>query len=279
MADSARDPVGDAIAEAAPAAFAEKAEAATGPMLALSVLAGLFIGLGSVAFLVVQGTAAPVEGGGLLLSGLAFSVGLVLVMLTGAELFTGNTMFPLAAAAGRLGWPRVARAWAVVWVGNLFGALLLAALFVAADGHDTAEGEVGRAALRVAKDKLDKGAGAVLASGVLANLLVCLAVWCSMAARTVPAKVLAIAGPVGVFVAAGFEHSVANMSLLPIAVLVAGATGQAAPEAGGIAANLALSTLGNIAGGALLALSLGWAHGVLRSAPAAGGPQAGPRGD
>lgn len=247
------DPVGPEIAEDAPETLADKAHRPWPRMAAQAVLAGVFIAFGSIAFLVVQAGANEPSGPVRLLAGAAFSVGLLLVMVVGAELFTGNTMFALPAAEGRLSPARLLGAWTVAWTGNLLGSLIVAFLFAAAGG---ASGALGEGAVRVAHDKLDKAPVELLASGVLANVLVCLAVWGAMSARTVPAKAAAIIGPVAVFVAAGLEHSIANMSLLPIGLL-AGAEG----SIGAVAINLALSTLGNIAGGALLALLLGYALG------------------
>ena len=247
------DPVGAVIAAEAPDLLAAKAEAAWPRMIALAVLAGAFIAFGSIAFLIVQAMPDEVDGPVQLLSGAAFSVGLLLVMVAGGELFTGNTMFVLPVFAGRLKAGRMAAACAAVWVGNLAGSLLVAILFVAAGGLDPA---VGRAAAEVAATKLAKDVPALLASGVLANMLVCLAVWMAMAARTIPAKAVAIVGPVTVFVAAGLEHSIANMSLLPIG-LMAGAEGDLAA----VARNLAVSTVGNILGGGAVALMLAAGHG------------------
>jgi len=247
------DPVGPEIAEDAPDALADKAHRPWPRMAAQAVLAGAFIAVGSIAFLVVQAGAAEPGGPVRLLSGLAFSVGLLLVMVVGAELFTGNTMFALPAARGQLSPVRLAGAWTVAWLGNLAGSLAVSLLFAAAGGTS---GPLGDGAIRVALDKLDKTPVELLASGVLANMLVCLAVWGAMSARTVPAKAAAIAGPVAIFVAAGLEHSIANMSLLPIGLLSGGEG-----TAGAIAANLVLSTIGNIGGGALLALLIGYAVG------------------
>lgn len=254
----AEDATGRGIAEGAASIFRDKAGMRPAAMLVLAMLAGAQIAFGSIGFLVVQGVGGEVAGGLQLLSGLAFSAGLVMVMVTGTELFTGNTMFTLAAIAGRLGWGRLVFAWAIVWIGNLAGSLIAAWLFVAAGGGAAAGGQVGAAAIATMADKLDKGAGAVIASGVLANMLVCLAVWMAMSAKTVPAKVLGVIGPVTLFVAAGLEHSVANMSLLPIGWLEAEPA--ARPALAPLTLNLILSTAGNIVGGSLIALSLGWAH-------------------
>lgn len=249
-----KDPTGAAIASDAPDALADKSAQPWWRMTVLAVAAGVAIGFGGVAFLIVQ--AGPdVTGAVQILSGLVFSVGLLMVVVTGAELFTGNTMFALPLATGRLGMGRLAADWALVWIGNLIGSLLVVLLFRAAGGLDGLDGAVGDAAIRVADGKLTKGAGAIVASGVLANMLVCLAVWMAMGATSLSAKAVALAAPVTVFVAAGFEHSVANMALIPIG-LFAGAAGDVAA----FARNLGLSTIGNIIGGVAVALSLGLAH-------------------
>jgi len=260
MEDTPQDPVGSAIAQAAPETLAAKARQPWGRMLVLAGLAGAFIAFGSVIALVAQsglGDGAA-TGAVLLMSGLAFSVGLVLVMIAGAELFTGNTMMVLPAVSGALAPGRMVRAWAVVWLGNLAGSLAVAFLFAASGGL---EGGVGEAAGRLAAEKLAKTPPAVFCSAVLANMLVCLAVWMSMNATTIPAKVVAIVGPVMVFVAAGLEHSVANMSLLPLGWL--GGPGEEVAWLSGLR-NLAVSTFGNIVGGSLLALGLAYGHDALR---------------
>lgn len=249
-----KDPTGAEIANQAPEALSKKGEQPWPRMAVLAVAAGVLIGFGSIMFLIVQ--AGPdVTGPVQLLSGLAFSIGLMMVMVTGAELFTGNTMFALPVATGRLSARRLAFAWALVWVGNLLGSVMVAALFWAAGGLAGLDGTIGEAAVRVAEGKLDKGTGTMLASGVLANILVCLAVWMSMGAQSLSAKAIALAGPVTVFVAAGFEHSIANMSLIPMGMF-AGANGDLL----GLARNLALSTIGNIGGGAVVGLALGLAQ-------------------
>ena len=252
-----QDPVGDAIAAGAPAALATKAKSAWPRMVALAVLAGAFIAFGSVISLIAQ---ANMDDGGAvrLLSGAAFSVGLMMVMIVGAELFTGNTMMVLPVTTGDLTAGRMVGAWATVWLGNLLGALAVAFLFAAAGGFG--EG-VGDAAIALADDKLAKSPGTVFASGILANMLVCLAVWMSMSAQTLPAKILAIMGPVMIFVAAGLEHSIANMSIIPLGWLAAAGDDLAL---GAGALNLIFSTLGNVVGGAALAIAIGYGHDALR---------------
>ena len=252
-----QDPVGNAIATGAPAALAAKAEQPWPRIFVLAVLAGAFIAFGSVAALVAQANMG--DGGAVrLISGAAFSVGLMMVMIVGAELFTGNTMMMLPATTGDLTVGRMLGAWTTVWLGNLLGALIVAFLFAAAGGLDDG---VGDAAIALAVGKLAKSPGAVFASGILANMLVCLAVWMSMAALTLPAKILAVLGPVMIFVAAGLEHSIANMSIIPLGWLAA--PGDGLPLGAG-ALNLIFSTLGNIVGGAMTALAIAYGHDAMR---------------
>ncbi|MBS7813792.1 formate/nitrite transporter family protein [Roseococcus pinisoli] len=260
MDDTLKDPIGSAIAQEAPEALADKARQPWARMMVLACLAGAFIAFGSVISLVAQSGAgdSSVTGAVQLISGLAFSVGLILVMIAGAELFTGNTMMVLPAATGELAAGRMIQAWIVVWLGNLVGSLAVALLFSASGGL---EGNVGDAARSLVADKLAKTPQAVFSSAILANILVCLAVWMSMSAVTIPAKVIAIVGPITVFVAAGLEHSVANMSILPLGWL--SGPGEDVAWLSGLQ-NLALSTLGNMVGGALLVLSLGYGHDALR---------------
>ncbi len=251
------DPVGDSIAAAAPAALAAKAQQPWARMGVLAILAGAFIAFGSVASLVTQANMG--DGGAVrLLSGAAFSVGLMMVMVVGAELFTGNTMMLLPVVTGDLKLGQMFGAWAVVWLGNLIGAIAIAVLFAASGGFGDG---VGEAAVELADGKLAKGPAEVFCSAILANLLVCLAVWMSMNARSLTAKALAIIGPVTIFVAAGLEHSIANMSILPMGWLAASAP---SPDLAAGLLNLGFSTAGNVIGGAVLAIGIAWGHDQLR---------------
>ena len=251
------DPVGDSIAAAAPAALAAKAQQPWARMAVLAILAGAFIAFGSVAALVAQANMG--NGGAVrLLSGAAFSVGLMMVMIVGAELFTGNTMMMLSTVTGELKPGRMLGAWAMVWVGNLIGAVTIALLFAASGGLGDG---VGEAAIALADGKLAKAPAAIFCSAILANMLVCLAVWMSMQARTIAAKAVAIIGPVMIFVAAGLEHSIANMSILPMGWL---APSSQSPDFANGLINLVFSTAGNIVGGAVLAIGIAWGHDKLR---------------
>jgi len=154
------------------------------------------------------------------LVGLVFSLGLVLVVVAGAELFTGNNLIVMAWADRRIPLGRLLRNWGIVYLGNLVGALATALLVFAARQYEFGDGAVGLNALAIAETKSSLGWGQAVALGVLCNALVCLAVWLSYAARGVTYKVLAVLFPISAFVAAGFEHSVANMYFLPIGLLI-----------------------------------------------------------
>lgn len=229
-------------------------------MLVLAMLAGVFIAFGSIISLVAQSGMG--DGGAVqIMAGATFSVGLMLVMVVGAELFTGNTMMVLPVVTGDLAAGRMLGAWAMVWTGNLIGSVLAALLFWGAGGLTDG---VAEAAISLADSKLDKTPLATFFSGILANVLVCLAVWMAMAAPSIVAKLLVILGPVMIFVAAGFEHSIANMSILPLGWL---ADPLAAPDLMGGLSNLAFSTLGNIIGGGALAVAIAYGHATLRKTP------------
>jgi formate transporter len=232
----------------------------------LAVLAGAYIGFGGLAYLVASaGAEAMPFGAAQLLGGVAFSLGLILVLVGGAELFTGNTLLVVAWAEGRAGFSPILGALGIAWVMNFVGAVAIAMLAFAAGVHEAGEGAVGAAALKVAARKSDLGFGAALASGIAANILVCLAVWLAFGARSAADKVLVIVPPIAAFVALGLEHSVANMMLIPFGWLVLdGASAafwqQAGMEPGaygaigfgGLLSNLVPVTIGNVIGGVLV---------------------------
>lgn len=240
-----------------------KARADVLTTLPLAVLAGAFIALGALFFTVVMTTGENTEvvpvvfGWSRLLGGAAFSLGLILVVVGGAELFTGNNLIAMAWAAGRVSTAELLRNWVLVFLGNFLGALGTAGLAYLAGVHFLADGAVGDTAIRIAAAKADLPPVQAVARGILCNVLVCLAVWLCYAARSVTDKVLAIVFPISAFVAAGLEHSVANMYFLPIGMLVAADGGQPIGMAGA-AANLVLVTLGNIIGGTVLVALVYW---------------------
>ena len=236
----------------------------------LAVLAGAFIALGAVfSTTVAAGTSQEWPYGlARLAAGLAFSLGLILVVVGGAELFTGNNLIVMAWAGGKVGTGDLLRNWAVVYAGNLVGALGTALLMVWGQQYSFGAGAVGRAALSIAAAKADFGFGQAFTLGVLCNALVCLAVWLSYSARTTVDRIAAVVPPVTAFVAAGFEHSVANMYFLPVALLLR-AFDPAFVSASGVdltgltwsaflVRNLIPVTLGNIVGGSLLVAVVYW---------------------
>lgn len=232
------------------------------PLALLGVLAGAFIGLGSMMFTLVASDPTLGFATGRLLGGLAFSLGLVLVVVAGAELFTGNNLLVMAWADGRIGTRAVLRNWFVVCGANFVGAAGLA-LLVAASGHaEQNHGAVGTTALRIAQAKLALPWQQAFVRGVLCNVLVCMAVWMTLAGRSVLDKVVAVVFPVTAFVAAGFEHSIANMYFLPLAALLGAPIGAAE-----IARQLLPVIAGNLVGGSVLVALVYWVIYVRPGAP------------
>jgi formate/nitrite transporter len=237
----------------------------------LGVLAGAFIALGGVfATTALAGTAGGPWGPARVLAGVVFSLGLILVVVGGAELFTGNTLIVMAWAAGRVSTRAVLRNWTLVYAGNLVGAAGTALLVALGGVHAFGEGLVGQTALALAAAKLRLGLVEAVALGVLCNALVCLAVWLTLSARTTADRILAVVPPISAFVAAGFEHSVANMYFVPYAWLVS-VLDPGFVAAGGLRAqtellslgafvlrNLLPVTLGNVIGGAGLVGAVYW---------------------
>jgi formate/nitrite transporter len=229
-------------------------------MFALAVLAGAFIALGALFYTVTMttGNEAAVPFGLLRLAGgVTFSLGLVLVVVGGAELFTGNNLIAMAWASGRVTTRQVMRNWGWVYLGNLVGAIGTAVLVWLAGTHTMGDGAVGETMVRIARNKIALDPVSVLARGILCNVLVCLAVWLCMGARTVTDKILATVFPITAFVACGFEHSVANMYFLPIGVALAAGTSAPLSVTGALS-NLALVTLGNVLGGTVLVALVYW---------------------
>jgi len=241
----------------------KKSQSDTVTLLALAVLAGAFIGLGAMfATTVVAGAEGMLPYGVIrLLAGLSFSLGLVLVLIGGAQLFTGDMLMVMAWASRRISGRRMMQVWTLVWLGNLIGAAGVA-LLVFLSGHYTfGDGAIGISALHYAETKSALPPLQAFALGILCNILVCLAVWLTLAGRSATDRILAIIFPVTAFVAAGFEHCVANMYYFSIGLLIHwGGAGFEAVEIplGGVALNLAVVTLGNWVGGALLVGGVYW---------------------
>jgi formate/nitrite transporter len=234
------------------------------------MLAGAFIGLGA-AFATTVGSGATDMPYGVtrLLVGLAFSLGLILVVIAGAELFTGNNLIVMAWASRRVTTLLLLRNWAIVYLGNFVGAFGTAVLVWLGKQYTFGGGSVGATALTIAAAKVNLGFGQALALGALCNALVCLAIWLTYGAHTTADKVLAVIPPIAAFVALGFEHSVANMYFVPVALLIK--TNDAFVASSGglpdlshltlghfLAHNLLPVTIGNIVGGGLMVGAVYW---------------------
>jgi formate/nitrite transporter len=210
------------IAQKAELLGAEKTRLDVVSLLILAVLAGAFIALGAMFATTTLAGADGVLPFGVsrLLAGAVFCLGLILVIVGGAELFTGNTLIVMAWAAGKIRWHEMLRVWAIVYLGNFIGSVATALLVFLSGQYLSGDGAVAEVILKLARDKATLPYDRAFFLGILCNVLVCLAVWLSLGARTVSDKVLAIIFPVAAFVAAGFEHSVANMYLIPIGLFV-----------------------------------------------------------
>lgn len=240
-------------------------------LLALAVLAGAFIALGGAfATTVAAGAGTAPWGVVRVLVGIAFSLGLILVLVGGAELFTGNNLTVMAWASGRVRTAALLRSWAIVFAGNALGAVATAAVVCLGGVHRFGDGAWGASAISTASSKLALGFVQALALGLLCNALVCLAVWLTYSAHTTADRILAIVPPISAFVAIGFEHSIANLYFVPVGIFVAAfdpafvaARGLAAQAGsltwtGFVLRNLVPVTLGNIVGGSVLVGAVYW---------------------
>lgn len=224
--------------------------------VALGVLAGGFIGLGAMFFTLVVSDASLSFASARVLGGAVFSLGLILVVVAGAELFTGNNLLVMATVSGRITASKFLQNMLVIYCANFIGAVGLAGLVALSGQSQMGNAIVGKTAVALAVAKCALPFGEAFFKGVLCNILVCLAVWLAMAGRTVTDKVLVIVFPISAFVACGFEHSVANMYFIPLGIFLGG---QAAASGAtnldllnwfGLARNLLPVTLGNLVGGA-----------------------------
>ncbi|MGB8602738.1 MAG: formate/nitrite transporter family protein [Rhizomicrobium sp.] len=231
----------------------------------LSMVAGVGIGLGGMYYSLVLGDPTLGFAASKLLGGLVFCLGLSIVVIGGAELFTGNCLIVMAWANRQLSTMGVLRNWSIVWIGNFVGSLVLVYLLYVSKYADANHGAVAAALIKVAAGKTSLDFTTIFVRGILCNLLVCLAVWLTYAGRSVVDKMSAMILPVAAFVAAGFEHCVANMFFLPMGYVLLH-TGHAAPEGvdvsaltlPGIVHNLVPATLGNIVGGAVFVGIVYW---------------------
>jgi len=226
------------------------------PCFMLGVVAGAGIGLGALYYAIVASDAALPFAVTRVLGGFVFSLGLAIVLVGGAELFTGNNLIVMAWASGRISSARLLRNWCIVWLGNFVGGAGLALLVLYSHHLDMNSGHITQTMLATAVGKISPAWLTLFVKGILCNLLVCLAVWLAAAGHSVADKIIALIFPISAFVAAGFEHSVANMYFLSLAWLLT-VTGNvpAGFDASlitipGVLYNLLWATLGNIVGGA-----------------------------
>jgi formate/nitrite transporter len=268
-------------------------------MFALSILAGAFIALGAIyATTVSAGAGAMPYGVARLLAGLVFCLGLVLVIVAGAELFTGNNLIVMAWANGKVSTSKLVRNWTIVWTGNFVGAIATAVIMLLTKQYMFGKGSVGVAALGTAAAKAGLDPIQAFFLGVMCNALVCVAVWLCFSARSTTDKILSIIFPISAFVAAGFEHSIANMYFIPVGLLIkqfavpafwaSDALAKAEPAitvatyakltwSNFFINNLIPVTLGNIVGGALMVGLMYWFIYLRpKKAPAAQAPKVAP---
>ena len=232
----------------------------------LAVTAGVFISIAFVFYITVTMGPAPASGLAKLAGGVCFSLGLILVVVCGADLFTSTVLTVMAKASGLISWGQLLLNWVVVYLGNLVGALFFVALIWFAGQHMNSNGLWGLNVLQTADHKMHHTFIEAVCLGTLCNLMVCLAVWMSYSGHTLTDKIMAMLLPIGMFVASGFEHSIANMFLIPLAIIIrdfapdtfwtavhSSADNFPALTVGNfITANLIPVTIGNIIGGGLL---------------------------
>jgi formate/nitrite transporter len=250
------------IAVKASEAGEKKVSMSVGITFLLAILAGAYIAFGAVFSAVsVTDMAGTWPYGFMKVSaGLTFSLGLILVVVGGAELFTGNNLMVIAWINRKISLGDLLSNWVIVYVGNFVGSLFIALLVFLAKMYTASSGDLGKTMLSLANNKVHYSFVQALVLGVLCNILVCLAVWLAFSSRTTSGKILAIVFPITAFIAAGFEHSVANMYILPVALLIkafdptfVSGTGldlSALTWSAFFLKNLLPVTLGNILGGA-----------------------------
>ncbi len=238
-------------------------------MFALAVLAGSFIGLGAEFFTLVITDSGLSFGMNKLMGGFVFCLGLILVVVAGAELFTGNNLIVMAWVGRKLTLGQVMRNWLIVYAGNLVGSLATVVFMYFTRQWMFSDYNVGATALNIANAKVNLPFTVALARGILCNALVCLAVWLTLSGRSVTDKILAVLFPITAFVASGFEHSIANMYFIPMGLLLKGepevvaAAGRVAADLAqlnvqGFLNNLVAVTTGNIFGGGFLVAVVYW---------------------
>jgi formate/nitrite transporter len=251
-------------------------------LLVLGILAGAYIGFGGELANMIGHDAAKFVGAGLaaFIKGAVFSVGLMLVVIAGAELFTGNTLITMSVLDGKSKFSGLLYNWSIVYVANFIGSILMVYIMFGSGLLEGPNVAVGAAALKTAAGKASLAFWPAFFRGILCNWLVCLAVWMALTSRNTIGKIWAIFFPIMAFIASGFEHSVANMYIIPVGMLLKGVNEVAAaataagvtPEAlanvgwyGFLVKNLVPVTLGNIIGGGFFVATLYWLALVRKS--------------
>lgn len=259
------------IAKKVESAGREKAELSFLSLFLLSIMAGAFVAIAGEFYTIVIFDSPLSVGFTKLIGGICFSIGLILVVIAGAELFTGNTMMIMAFASRVITWKQLLKNWSVNYVGNFIGSLSVVLLMFLTNQWKTKEFMLGAKAVQIAAAKVNLGFTEAFISAILCNALVCLAVWMCFSARTVISKIAAIIFPITVFVASGFEHSIANMFLIPMGIVlknntdVLAALSRMAPDLdisrlniGGFFGNLLPVTIGNMVGGSVMVGLIYW---------------------
>jgi len=257
------------IAVAIREAGRKKTQLSLDRMFILGILAGVYIGFGAQLATTVSMDLAPKVGVGLsnMISGGVFSVGLMLVVLGGAELFTGNNLIWLSFLSRRSKATAVLRNWTIVYLGNFVGSILLATLIFIGGFYTMGGNALGIRALTIANGKVNIGFIQLIARGIVCNWLVCLAVWTATSAEDTTGKILACFFPIMAFVASGFEHSIANMFFIPIGILLKGVPNLVSQAGlnleyltwtGFLTRNLIPVTIGNVIGGGFFVATLYW---------------------
>jgi len=242
-------------------------------LLVLSVLAGAFISFGAIfATTVSAGSAALPYGIGRLLFGLVFSAGLIMVVIAGAELFTGNNLLVMAWASGKVTTGAVLLNWVLSFLGNFVGAIATAALMFYTTQYTFGGGSIGLAALNIANTKTSLAFIPALTLGIMCNALVCVAVWMCFSARTNIDRVVTAIPPIAIFAAAGFEHSIANIYFIPMGLFIKAGAPESFWKAinkmpadfpqltwdNFFVGNLLPVTIGNIIGGSIMVAAVYW---------------------
>lgn len=223
------------------------------PMFMLGLLGGAYIAIGAMFYTLAITDTQMGLGPTRILGGVVFSLGLIMVVVGGAELFTGNTMLTMAWAQKRVSTRLLLRNWLIVYVSNFIGALGIAGLVYYSGSLKMGDGALAETVRHIAVGKTALSMSEIFFRGILCNILVCMGVWLALAARSVSGKCIAIIFPVSAFVAMGFEHCVANMYLIPIGMMM----GAPVPFSA-FMVNLLFATLGNIFGGGVLVALVYW---------------------